>query len=68
MDRRSFLSYAGIMAGFLGCEGGFRSWLSPLRLYAAEMPEAEANPNIADPKRGATATASSHSSTLVNPV
>ena len=63
MDRRHFLSYAGITAASLGCEGGFRSWLSPLRLFAAEMPEAEVNPNIADPKRGATATASSHSLT-----
>ena len=57
MDRRHFLSYAGIMAASLGCEGGFSSWLRPMRLYAAETPQTVANPNIADPKRGATATA-----------
>ena len=51
------------MAGAVTLEGGRCPWSFPLQLAAAVMPAGEDNPNLADPKRGATATASSHSDT-----
>ena len=63
MDRRRFLSYGGALAGSIAIEAGFCSWRKPWRLYAAEMPEVEANANLADAKLGVTATASSHADT-----
>ena len=60
MDRRSFLNYTGVMAGSLALKSGLSPWQNPLRLYAAEIHEPEQNPNLADLKLGATATASSN--------
>src|ERR1035441_1998034 len=63
MDRRRFLGFGGALAGSLALEAGFCPWMRPWRLFAAEMAETEANPNLADAKLGATATASSHADT-----
>jgi alpha-mannosidase len=60
MDRRSFLNFSGIMAGSLALKSGLSPWLNSQRLYAAEIHEQEPNPNFADLKLGATATASSN--------
>jgi alpha-mannosidase len=60
MDRRSFLNYSGMVAGSLALESGLRPWMTPHRLYAAEVHEPEPNPNLAELKLGATATASSN--------
>ena len=60
MDRRSFLNYSGMVAGSLALESGLGPWGLPQRLYAAEVDEPEPNPNLAELKLGATATASSN--------
>ncbi|MBZ5563542.1 MAG: hypothetical protein LAP13_14120 [Acidobacteriia bacterium] len=61
MDRRNFLRTGGITAGTWVLEGGLFRF--PFLLSAAEMTGVAENPNLADPKLGATATASSHSDT-----
>ncbi len=63
MDRRHFLRNTGLLAGAWAIERGVAPWSTPLRLSAAESPALEENINFADPKLGATATASSHSDT-----
>ena len=60
MDRRSFLNRSGMVVGSLAFNFGLSAWRNPLRLYAAEIHEPEPNPNLADLKLGATATASSN--------
>jgi alpha-mannosidase len=61
MDRRNFIKSSGVIAGAFALEHGI--FPVPVRLLAAEMTGSEDNPNLADPKRGAKATASSHSDT-----
>jgi hypothetical protein len=63
MDRRRFLGFGGALAGSLVFEAEFCPWLKPWRLYAAEGLGEKTNPNLADAKLGATATASSHADT-----
>ncbi|HZO99943.1 MAG TPA: glycosyl hydrolase-related protein [Terriglobia bacterium] len=63
MDRRNFLRNSGMLAGAWALEKGFDPWGSPRRLVAADSGESESNPNLADVKLGATATASSNSET-----
>ena len=60
MDRRSFLNRSGMVVGSLAFNFGLSAWRNPTRLYAAEIHEPEPNPNLADLKLGATATASSN--------
>ena len=59
MDRRNFLRNSGVMAGVWAVERGLLPWGSPLRLAAAPNEGVEMNPNLADRRLGATATASS---------
>lgn len=63
MERRKFLKTGGAMAGALALESGLYPWRIPTLLAAADSPELMSNPNLADPKLGAKATASSHSTT-----
>ena len=63
MHRRKFLRDSGVLAGLLAAQQGIHPWLFPVRLSAAEDSAGDNNPNIADPKLGATVTASSHSDT-----
>ena len=63
MDRRNFIRTGGLMAGALAFEGGLAPWRIPLQLVAAEATGVEPNPNLADVRLGAKATASSHSTT-----
>ena len=63
MERRKFLKTGGAMAGALALESGLYPWRIPMLLASADSPELMSNPNLADPKLGAKATASSHSTT-----
>jgi hypothetical protein len=63
MERRKFLKAGGTMAGALALESGLYPWRIPRLLAAVENANSLNNPNLADPKLGTTATASSHSTT-----
>src|ERR1019366_8063444 len=63
MERRKFLKAGGTMAGALALESGLYPWRIPMLLAAVENATSLSNPNLADPKLGAKATASSHSDT-----
>ena len=63
MERRRFLKASAAMTGALVLESGLYPWRLPVLLSAAENADIISNPNLADPKLGARATASSHSDT-----